>query len=253
MSSVGSYARPASLGEALELLRRPRAVVIGGGTTLQRVLAHAPAPAPEGQGEVRGYDVVDLQAVGLGALEPLDGSTLRLGATVTLERLARSEAVPSAVREAARRERPSTLRAQSTLGGRIAAGEAESELLAALLAQEAMVTVASSDGARTVELGMLLAGLPLARGTVITEVTIATSGRTATARTARTSADRAIVAAAARTGNDGRRRVAMSGVASRPVLVDDPTGLDPPGDFRGSSEYRRALAGVLFARVTKEG
>ena len=40
-----------------------------------------------------------------------------------------------------------------------------------------------------------------------------------------------------------------------PVLVDpaDPTaGLSPPGDFRGSPEYRLGLVEVLVGRVREE-
>lgn len=247
---IASYSRPASLAEALSLLDRPRAVVIGGGTTVNPTLAGRPMPG--GRHDASGYDVVDLQAAGLDVVEQVDASTMRVGATVTLEQLLRTEESPPALREAARRERPSTLRAQSTLGGRIVAGEAESELLAVLLVHEATVTSATADGSTETNLEDVLADLPLARGVIVTAITISTSGSTVTARTARTNADRAIVAAAARTGSDGRRRVAMSGVATRPIVVEDPGGLDPAGDFRGTKEYRRALAEVLFARVTKE-
>jgi CO/xanthine dehydrogenase FAD-binding subunit len=43
-------------------------------------------------------------------------------------------------------------------------------------------------------------------------------------------------------------------VAPTPVLVDDGSidALDPPGDYRGSAEYRRHLAAVLSARVREE-
>ena len=46
-------------------------------------------------------------------------------------------------------------------------------------------------------------------------------------------------------------RVALTGVAATPVLVDPSAldSLDPPGDFRGSPEYRREVAGVLTKRV----
>ena len=36
---------------------------------------------------------------------------------------------------------------------------------------------------------------------------------------------------------------------SIPITVDALDDLDPPPDFRGSSDYRRALVGVLGARV----
>jgi CO/xanthine dehydrogenase FAD-binding subunit len=43
--------------------------------------------------------------------------------------------------------------------------------------------------------------------------------------------------------------LAASGVAAVPVVVDDPGALQPPGDFRGSADYRRSLATTLTARV----
>ena len=74
-------------------------------------------------------------------IEPGAGDTLRIGAMATLQELADSGDAPDVVREAARREQPSTLRAQATVGGCVATGHAESELLAALLVHEAVVQV----------------------------------------------------------------------------------------------------------------
>jgi carbon-monoxide dehydrogenase medium subunit/putative selenate reductase FAD-binding subunit len=98
-------------------------------------------------------------------------------------------------------------------------------------------------------LEVLLAHLPLASHEIVTAVAIDTGGSASVARTARTSADKPIVVAAARVGADGRRRLALAGVASTPVLAEETDELDPPGDFRGSGEYRRALAGVLVSRA----
>ena len=52
--------------------------------------------------------------------------------------------------------------------------------------------------------------------------------------------------------DDGVTTVALTGVASTPVLIDpgDPTsGLEPLGDFRGSADYRLHLASVLTDRI----
>jgi hypothetical protein len=48
------------------------------------------------------------------------------------------------------------------------------------------------------------------------------------------------------TGNGGER-VALCGVASRPVLLG--AELNPPDDYKGSADYRRAMADVLVARA----
>ncbi len=82
---------------------------------------------------------------------------------------------------------------------------------------------------------------------------MATTGRTATARTGRTPADVPIVAAVGRHNGD-TLLLALTGVASTPRLVDqtDIEALEPPADFRGSAEYRRHLAAVLIRRVVDD-
>jgi CO/xanthine dehydrogenase FAD-binding subunit len=62
--------------------------------------------------------------------------------------------------------------------------------------------------------------------------------------------DRPIVMAVAY-GDGVTVRLAMTGVASVPVIVDPDQleDLDPPPDFRGTSAYRSALAQVLADRV----
>ena len=234
MATVNRYVRPATLEAARTALRDSGAVVLGGGT----VVNAAPTPEP--------VTVVDLQALGLDRIE-VDHLWLRIGATVTLQALSEHPAVPDAVREAARRELPSTLRAAATVGGCVAMAEPDGELFAALLVYDALVLTAAGRE------------LPLAveqfeQGDFIVAVEIATGEDCAWARTARTSADRAIVAAFVRRHPVGTTRLALTGVARRPVLVD-PDALDelePPGDFRGSPEYRRALAQTLAARALEE-
>jgi len=238
MTAVCGYRRPGSLDEALLLLSWPGTVVLGGGTRL----AADPAPGP--------VQVVDLQALGLGRIQALGGTRLRIGATATLQQIADSAVVPAVVREAARRERPSTLRAQATLGGCVAAREANSELLAALLAHDAVLKIAG--GPAHIALADFLAGHPPPGAWIIAGLTVETSGTAFAARAGRTPADRPIVAAVARAGEDGERRLALAGVAAAPILVPGLAAiaeLDPPGDFRGCGEYRRAVAAVLAARA----
>jgi len=238
MESTARYSRPQSLREALSLLESPSAAVIGGGTRFR---------ARDGSAYV---EVVDLQALGLDTISRRGDGTLTIGAVTRLQQLADCDEAPPVVREAARREAPSTLRAQASIGGCVATAAWDSELLAALLAYGARVELASEKGTTEVTLEALLARLPLASGEVITAVSLDTRGSAAVARTARTPSDRPIVAAVARR-LDGVWRLALTGVAATPVLVE-PGATDrlaPPGDFRGSSEYRRALAAVLSARA----
>lgn len=241
MLNVSEYLRPASLDEALACLDRPGAVVVGGGTTVNA--ARSPGPVT----------VVDLQALHLDGMERDDENGLRIGATVTLQRLADDASAPAAIRAAARREKPSTLRGMSTIGGCLATADPSSELLAALLVHGGKVSLVGRDGEHILELVALLADNGPLAGRIITAVTIETGGVTCIARTGRTRADRPIVAAVARRAAGQGRRLALTGVAVTPVLVaptqDAASDLDPPGDFRGSSEYRRALAAVLAKRV----
>lgn len=238
MTAVCGYRRPGSLDEALLLLFWPGTVVLGGGTRL----AADPAPGP--------VQAVDLQALGLGRIEVLSGARLRIGATATLQQIADSAVVPAVLREAARRERPSTLRAQATLGGCVASREADSELLATLLAYDAVLSIAG--GPAYLALAKFLADDPPSDARIIAALTVETSGAASAARAGRTPADRPIVAAVARAGDDGQRHLALAGVAAVPILVPGLAaiaGLDPSGDFRGSGEYRRAVAAVLAARA----
>lgn len=250
MGHVLAYHRPAELGEALTLLARPGVptAVLAGGTSFNARRPGVAAPAVE---------VVDLQALGLDGIEPVGGApgatSLRLGAMARLDDLVHDERVPAVLRELARRELPSTLRTLATVGGTVVAGGWESELLAGLLAHDAVVEIAvTGSGVRELPLADLLGAPGGLHGRVVTSVTVATDGVGAAARTGRTPGDVPIVAAVAHRDTGGRVRVAMSGVAPTPVLVDDPSSLQPPGDFRGSTEYRRTVAAVLFDRVRTE-
>ena len=249
MGTVSAYWRPVTLDGALALAHRRGAVPIGGGTKVNATPSGGPV------------EIVDLQALGLDRIEPTPTGA-SVGATATLQQIADEMVVPAAVRDAARREAPSTLRAAATIGGCVATGHWESEFLATLLACDATVTLARSHGAQELGLDVLLADHRSLQGTIITRVCIAGDGIIAAARTGRTPADRPIVCAVARRAAGGVR-LALSGVAARPVLsrtapirsgADGAAWaerLDPPGDFRGSSGYRRALAVTLARRAVE--
>ena len=243
MANVSAYLRPATLDDALACLGRPGAVVLGGGTGVNAAPAREPVV------------VVDLQALHLGGIEHDGEDGLLIGATATFQQLADDARVPDAIRIAARREEPSTLRTLATVGGLVATADPSSELLAALLVHGGEARLAGRDGGHSIGLAALLADATPLAGRIITAVRVETGGVTSVARTGRTRTDRAIVAAVARRTPDGRRRLALTGVAAAPVLVapEDPAaGLDPPGDFRGSAGYRRMLAAVLAQRALAE-
>jgi CO/xanthine dehydrogenase FAD-binding subunit len=198
-------------------------------------------------------ELVDLQDLGLDQIS-LDGTSLRVGAMVRLTDFLAHDATPDVVKDVAAREGPNTFRNAGTVGGAVALGNPESELLAGLLAYEARITVARAGGSTDrVELDDLLDDRGILDGAIITEVSIGATGRAAVARTGRTPADTSIVAVVGRQVDDGLR-LGITGVADRPVLVDraQVETLNPPGDFRGSSEYRRHLARTLTVRVVEE-
>jgi CO/xanthine dehydrogenase FAD-binding subunit len=234
MSKIVGYHRPSTVEEALGLLGAPgvRRVPLGGGTGVNADLERDP------------IEVVDLQGLGLSDIAVSDGR-MTVGATTRLQALVDHASTPPIIADLARREAPSTLRAMATIGGVVAAADPESELYAALLVSQAMVSVVDSSGVGEVPLDGFSAG----GSQLITAVSLSIDGALAVERTVRTPADTPIVAVVGRRGSDGSTRLAGCGVGPRPVLFDDPAALSPPGDFRGSAEYRSHLAAVHVARV----
>ncbi|MFN3215424.1 MAG: FAD binding domain-containing protein [Acidimicrobiales bacterium] len=240
MPSVLAYHRPGSLDEATTLLAGPNRRALGGGTVV------VPA-ARRDRGD--GIEVVDLQGLDLAGVA-VDGDRLDIGAMVRLGDLVTDDRIPALLRDLARRELPSALRNQATVGGTVALGEADSVLLAGLIVHDARVALHGQD---SIAVGQSLAECVGQR--LVTSISVAVDGHGAIAATGRTPADVPIVAAVARRSADDQVRLALTGVGPYPVEVDpaDPTaGLAPTGDFRGSADYRIHLAGVLSARVLEE-
>ncbi len=236
MHQLVGYHRPESITQAIRLLGAPGRMALAGGTAIRH----------DGGGDP--IELVDLQSLGLGRIEA-SGAGIELGATVSLQALVDSPAVPDLIRHTARAEQPSTLRTLATVGGTIGAADSDSLLLTALLVHDASVRFA--DGRSSPLDAVLDDGLT--SSDLIVAITVASGGETASAQTGRTPADRPIVAALARRAG-GATRLALCGVAPAPCLVD-PAALDqlePPGDFRGSADYRRHLAQVLANRVLQE-
>lgn len=244
MPKLKAYHRPSNLDEALKLLARSNVstAVIGGGAY---ITAHMDDSIDE---------AIDLQALGLTQLN-LNGDRLTLGAMVRLQTLIEDNRIPNWLREIAGREGPNTFRHVATIGGVVVGANTESELLAALLVSEAQVQVQSTRGSQSFALADFLRDVPAAlNGGLVTAVSVATGGKAASARVARTPADAPIVAAVARQDTNGKLHLALCGVAATPILTDPDkvAGLNPPADFRGSSEYRRQMAVTLAARVVAE-
>ncbi len=235
---ITQYHRPLTLDEAIALTARPDVVIIAGGTSVNADPDRSPVTA------------VDLQALDLAGIDT-DGESVRIGATTHLQDLVDSALVPAVLRDLARREAPNTIRNAATVGGTIGAVDSESELLAGLLAFGATVTLAHAGSTTEHALDEILDEPTLLNGGIMTSVSIPSNGLAAADRTGRTPMDRPIVMAVAHRDNAGAVRLAMTGIASRPMLVDPEqvASLNPPSDFRGSSDYRKSIAGVLAGRV----
>lgn len=244
MTAIKTYHRPQDLETAIGLLTQPgvTTAVLAGGIELNVYKADTVD------------EVVDLQALGLEGIES-QGDKLVVGAMTRLQALVDADSAPDLIRETAHREGPNTFRNQGTIGGVIAGADPESELLAALLVSETEVTIQTQSGARTMALSEVLADVAgsLADG-ILTTVSLATNGQTASERVGRTPADSPIVAVVGRKTEGGQILLALCGVADSPILVNPNQidSLDPPADFRGSGAYRKQMAMVLSERVVEE-
>ncbi|MEZ0395418.1 MAG: FAD binding domain-containing protein [Anaerolineales bacterium] len=249
---ITHYHRPQRLEEALELLARPNARPLGGGTVLNR------------QREAV-IEAVDLQALGLDKIHKV-GEKLEIGATATLQALLESPHTPDALKTALKLEAPLNLRNVGTAAGALVACDGRSPFAAVMLALEAKVTVVSrrlsvvGEQSSVVSLGDLL---PLREeqlhGKLITKVEIPLNVKLAFEYVARTPADRPIVCAALAQWTSGRTRLVIGGWGNSPaVAMDgrDATGLEPAArnaahdatDDLASAEYRREAAVVLAKR-----
>jgi CO/xanthine dehydrogenase FAD-binding subunit len=130
MPTLKAVHRPHNMEEALTLLNREdvTTAVLAGGTSL------VPAAADTVD------ELVDLQALALGGISHA-GVQMQIGAATTLQELVDDEAAPDILRELARYEGPNTFRNAGTIGGVVAAGDGESELLAGLLVCNTAVTI----------------------------------------------------------------------------------------------------------------
>ena len=243
MTRISGYHRPSNLAEALTLLQRDDVVSapLGGGTVLNGV----PDSMPD--------EVVDLQDLGLNSISR-DGAVLRVGATARLQDIVDHEWTPPALRDLAHGEAPNTFRNAATVGGTVAAADPESRLLAGLLAYNATAILAGPAGEEETSVAELLADRQRLNGKLIVAVAIDVGGSGASAGTGRTPADTPIVLVAGRRREDGKVTLAATGVAETPIniTIEGIASLEPPGDFRGTPDYRRHLAGVLGARVVAQ-
>jgi aerobic carbon-monoxide dehydrogenase medium subunit len=255
------YARPSSLAEAIELLREnDGARALAGGQTLINVMK-ARAGSPDALIDLGGLD--ELKGIELGS----DG-TLEIGAMTTYsEIVASSEARARPILgEVCAQIADVQVRNRGTIGGNICTNDPTNHLPALLAALGARMTIAGSDGERTVDssdffLGVYLTAVGL--GEVLTKVTIP-AGRQDGFAAVTLGVEGTCIASAAASLN-GSVTVALGCVDAVPIVVTpastdawdvraavEGAEFEPPSDVHASSAYRRHLAEVLAVRAVDQ-
>jgi aerobic carbon-monoxide dehydrogenase small subunit len=268
---IHSYHRPSRLEEAMDLAARG-AIPLAGGT---RLLA-TPGEVP---------NVLDLAALGLNGIA-LEEGDLVLGAMTTLQETIASplahEATGDLLPAACRAQSASrTIRSMATLGGESVHGAHDSEVVAALLALNAVYVVAHPNEIRESPALRFLrdpSGDLEGGGLVKTIVIPGAPGGAALERVASPPSAPAILAIAVTIAFAGdkctRARIAVTGLATRPARALEAEGqierttaqADAVGraveqlvtrapfrsDATASAEYRRKVAGALAARALEK-
>ena len=246
---ITDYFRPDTLPEALELLKQPNTLPLGGGTLLSK----------PGTATVR---VVDLQALGLDSITR-KGNILEIGATATLQQLLESADIPEALQAALKLEAPLNIRNAASVAGTLVAADGRSTFTTAMLALDAKITL-TSDEPTVVNLGEFIPmRLDLLRGKLITKIEIPLNANLSFESVARTPADKPIVCVALAVWSSGRTRLALGGYGKAPLLAMDGTeaeGLKTAArnafheakDEWASAEYRMAVAATLAKRCMEQ-
>ena len=244
------YVRAASVEEMLEALAAPDAKILAGGQSLLPAMKLRIA---------RPSVVVDIGGLDLGGIQERDGE-LAIGALTTWDEIARHEARPAfkALSECARGIGDLQVRNLGTIGGGLAHGDPASDMPAVTLALGARLKIRSAAGERTIDAAELAVGpfmTSLAEDDLVTEVLIPAlppGSGSAYVAVEHPASGFALAGAAAVVGPDGEQRVAVTGVAAAPFLLEGE--LDDAelfGDRFAPVEYRRQLARTVVRRAVE--
>jgi aerobic carbon-monoxide dehydrogenase medium subunit len=246
------YVRASSVEEALDALGEPDAKVLAGGQSLLPAMKLRIA---------RPAKVVDIGGLGLTGMEQRDGE-LAIGALVTWSELTRADALQRpafrAITECAVGIGDLQVRNRGTIGGSLVHADPASDMPAVTLALGARLAVRSAAGERTIDASELTLGpfmTSLAEGELLTEVLIPVpppGSGSAYAAVEHPASGFALAGAAALVTGDGQQRVALTGVAATPfVLEGDIEDAELFGDRFAPVEYRRQLTRTLVARAVE--
>jgi carbon-monoxide dehydrogenase medium subunit len=247
------YARAGTVEEALELLAEPDAKVLAGGQSLLPVLKLRIA---------RPELLVDIGALELKAIEVRDGEA-SIGALATWDEIAGAESLGSpalaAIPECARAIGDLQVRNRGTIGGSLVHADPASDMPAVLLALGARLEVVSPAGTGSVDAVELFAGpylTTLGPSDLVTAVVLPlpeTGSGSAYVSVEHPASGFALAGAAALVGPDGTSRIAVTGIAATPLLLEDGfdslDGVEVFGDRFAPEEYRRSLARVVVQRA----
>ena len=263
MPSIEEYHSPTELPVALSLLQRrhPRTVPLAGGTWL----------VPRIGREVEAQAVVDLRHLGLDELT-VEANTLQVGAMTTLAAIIKDPTCQTVANgilaSTARRDAALNVRNAATVGGTIMVCPVDGVFNLALLALAATLELQSN----TVERYTLADFLtkPAARPTtgILSQIQIKLDAaiRGGLSFLGRTPGDHPIVAAVAALSTKSLAgRIAIGGVAERPLLVafdeldqaqaavDEAIAAAPPyASFSGTAEYRSQMGTLMAERALQQ-
>jgi carbon-monoxide dehydrogenase medium subunit len=247
-----SYAKPASLPEALDLLQRPGAKALAGGQSLIPSL-NMRLSQPELLVDISG--ISDLRGISL------QNGTLRVGALTTHAQIEKTPEIRKhlpLLAEAAPHIAHPAIRNRGTLGGSLALADPAAEYPACAVALDAVLVLESKAGRRKVGAESFFKGL-FETELKTDELLVAAEfpaakpdDRSVFLELARRQGDYAIVGLAAH--ND---RIVFFGLGSKPFLLKKKTleetktslPANPSADLYHSSAAKRHLAGVLLERA----
>jgi aerobic carbon-monoxide dehydrogenase medium subunit len=253
------YHRATSVEDALDVLASDEeARPLAGGQSLIPVMKLRVA---------RPSLVVDIGRLELNGIEYPAG-TMRIGALATWDDLARARSIPlqaAALADCAAGIGDLQVRNLGTLGGSLAHADPASDMPAVLLALGADVHTRSQSRSRTFAVGDLLVGpfrTSLEPGELITAISVhvpPSGAASAYIALEHPASGFALAGAAAVALPDGTSRIAVTGIAATPLLLengDDPlaalAAVEVFGDRFAPAEYRRGLAATVARRALEQ-
>ena len=266
--------RPATLGEALELLENSEdAHPIAGGVSLVAIL-NAQLLVPTALVSLRGIDELE-------GVRPSARGGITIGAMTRHRAVAGAtslEGTLACVREAAQSIASPPVRNMGTIGGSISLGDPGADLPSALVAANATIEIASARQTRRISAREFFVDwytTALSPGELVTRVHLPApeSGAACYEKLVRVAGDICIASVALSVASSGAARAALGGCGPAPVFSDEADALlsrglrhatslqaagaalaraaKPMDDVRGSAEYRRMLIPRMLARAAE--